>query len=116
MSDVICENCSKLSGKNSKSNVERHESVLKPPMNLRISFQSSEYNAKRDEYSKNKPKMPFHHNIPCLLGCISGGILEEFRVFYYFPVQLSLTTLPYSTRTQNRNNKEMLSPSTVQLI
>ena len=36
MSDIICEECSKLSGKTSKANFEKHHSVLKPPMNLRI--------------------------------------------------------------------------------
>ena len=34
LSDVICEKCSKLSGKISKANFEKHQSVLKPPMNL----------------------------------------------------------------------------------
>ena len=48
-SDVICEGCSKLSGKFSKSTFEKHQSVLKPPMNLRIFLQRPEYNFKRDE-------------------------------------------------------------------
>ena len=49
LSDAICEECSKLSGKSSRSNFEQHQSVLKPPMNLRIFLQRPEYNFKRDE-------------------------------------------------------------------
>ena len=33
---LICEHCSKLSGKISKSKFEKEQSVLKPPMKLRI--------------------------------------------------------------------------------
>ena len=49
LSDVICEECSKLSGKSSKSNFVKHQSVLKTSMNLRIFLQIPEYNFERDE-------------------------------------------------------------------
>ena len=66
VSDVIYDECSKLSGKIRKTCFERHHSVLKPPINIRILLQRSEYTVERDEYCKNKTKLPFHHNIPCL--------------------------------------------------
>ena len=50
LSDVICENCSKIYGKMSKSEFEKHQSVLKAPMQLRMFFQRSEYNSVRYEY------------------------------------------------------------------
>ena len=62
---VIYEHCSKLSSKSSKAKFEKHQSVLKPPMNLIIFLQRSEYNGVRDEYYKNKTKIPFRHNITC---------------------------------------------------
>ena len=49
LSDVICEGCSKLSGKSSKYNFEKHQSVLTRPMNLRIFLQRPEYNFERDK-------------------------------------------------------------------
>ena len=54
LSGVICEHCSKLSGKISKANFEKHHSVLKPPTQLRILFQISDYIGVRDKFSKNK--------------------------------------------------------------
>ena len=57
LSDVICENCSKIYGKMSKSEFEKHQSVLKAPMQLRMFFQRSEYNSVRYEYWKNKSKV-----------------------------------------------------------
>ena len=57
LSDVICEECSKLSGKLSKANSEKHRSVLNPPMKLRIFLQISEYIYEIDEYYKNKTKI-----------------------------------------------------------
>ena len=57
MSDVICEECSKFSGKTSKANDEKKQSVLKPPMKLRIFLQISEYNYETDELCKNKIKI-----------------------------------------------------------
>ena len=56
MSYVICEECSKLSYKSSKVDFKKHQSVLKPPMNIIIFLQIPEYNFERDEYCKNKTK------------------------------------------------------------
>ena len=41
----------------SKSEFEKHQSVLKAPMQLRMFFQRSEYNSVRYEYWKNKSKV-----------------------------------------------------------
>ena len=41
LSDIICEHCSKLSGKSSKADFEKHQSILKPPINLNILLQIS---------------------------------------------------------------------------
>ena len=54
LSHAICEECSKMSGKISRANFEKHQSVLKPSMILRIFLQRSEYNVERDEYWKNR--------------------------------------------------------------
>ena len=53
-SDVVCEVCSKLSDNSFKANIEKHQSVLKPMMQLRIFLQRSEYKFQRDEYDKDK--------------------------------------------------------------
>ena len=53
MSDIICEECSKFSGKISKACSEKHQSVLNPLMQLRIFLQRSEYNYESDEFYKN---------------------------------------------------------------
>ena len=66
LSDAIYEEWSKSSGKISKPNFKTKQSVLKQPMHLRIFLQISEYNYKRDEYYKNKTKIPLQPNIPCL--------------------------------------------------
>ena len=66
LSDVICEECSVLRGKKRKANSEKHQSVLNPPIQLRIFLQRSEYNFQTDKYCKNKIKFLFHPNIPCL--------------------------------------------------
>ena len=50
LGDVICENWSKISGKISKTKLEKYQSVLNPPMQLRVFLQISEYNGVRDEY------------------------------------------------------------------
>ena len=39
LSDVICEHCSKKSGKNSKAKFEKHQSLFKPPTDLMIFLQ-----------------------------------------------------------------------------
>ena len=39
LSDVICEEFSKISGKISKANIEKHQSILNPPMQLIIFLQ-----------------------------------------------------------------------------
>ena len=54
LSDVICGECSKSSGKTSKANFETKQSVLKPPMLLRIFTHRPWKKYKRDEYCKNK--------------------------------------------------------------
>ena len=50
LSYVICEECSNSSGKTSKANFEKKQSVLKPPMQLKIFLQISEHNFEKDEY------------------------------------------------------------------
>ena len=57
MIDVICEKCSKSSGKNSKASFETKQPVLKPPMQLIIFLQKSEYNYERDEHWKSKTEI-----------------------------------------------------------
>ena len=57
LSYVICEECSNSSGKTSKANFEKKQSVLKPPMQLKIFLQISEHNFEKDEYWKNKTKI-----------------------------------------------------------
>ena len=37
-------------------------------MQLRIPLQRAEYNGVRDNFSKIKPKLPFHNNIPLFSG------------------------------------------------
>ena len=48
LSDVICEEFSKSSGKTSKSYSEKKLSILKTPMQLRIFLQRSEYNFEKN--------------------------------------------------------------------
>ena len=50
LNDVICENCPKISGKISKATFGKHQSVINPPIQLRIFLQRSEYNGVRNEY------------------------------------------------------------------
>ena len=50
----MCENFSKVSGKSTKVEFEKYQSVLNLPMKPRILIQISEYNGKKDEYFKNK--------------------------------------------------------------
>ena len=57
LSDVICEECPKFSGKTSEANFLKYQSLLKPPMILRIFLQRSEYNFEKYEYYKNKTKI-----------------------------------------------------------
>ena len=40
-----------------KANFDKPQSVLKPPMNLRIFLQRSEYSVEKDEYCRNKTKI-----------------------------------------------------------
>ena len=56
LTEVIYEHCSKLSDNISKAKFEKHQSVLKYPMNLRIFLQRSDYNGVRYEYCKHKTK------------------------------------------------------------
>ena len=62
----MCEHCSKLNGKSSKTDFEKYQSILKPRMNLRIFLQILEYNSERYEHCKNKIKVPSHLSIACL--------------------------------------------------
>ena len=48
LSDVICDEFSNASGTEKKSNFETKQSVVKAPMQLRISLQISEYNVETD--------------------------------------------------------------------
>ena len=51
--DVICEECSKLSGKITKTNIEKHH-----PTNANQNISSKiEYNYQRNKYCKNKNKL-----------------------------------------------------------
>ena len=65
LSHVICDTCTKSSVTIKKYNFEKKQSVLKAPMQLRISLQRSHYNEENDTFCKNKTKNPFQHNIPC---------------------------------------------------
>ena len=57
LSDVICDECSKVSGTEQKSNFEKNQSILSAPMQLRISLQRTEYNWETEIYIKNKNKI-----------------------------------------------------------
>ena len=56
LSDVICDECSKVSGTEQKSNFETKLSKVSTPMQLRISLQRTEYNGKQKFTSKIKIK------------------------------------------------------------
>ena len=57
LSDVICDECSKVSGTEQRSNFESKQSVLSAPTQLRISLQRTEYNVETDSFCKNKTKI-----------------------------------------------------------
>ena len=69
LSDVICNTCTNASGTEQKSNFETKQSVVKAPMQLRMSLQRSHYNVENDTLCKNKTKIAlpsqFHH-VPVL--------------------------------------------------
>ena len=44
----------------------KKQSILKSPMQLRISLQISNFNYEKMNTEKIKPKLPFQPNIPCL--------------------------------------------------
>ena len=54
LSYVICDTCTNASGKKQKSNFETKQSVVKAPMQLRISLQRSHYNMESDTFCKKK--------------------------------------------------------------
>ena len=56
-SDVICDEFSKVSGTEKRSNFESKLSVVSAPIQLRISLQRTEYNAESDSFCKNKTKI-----------------------------------------------------------
>ena len=57
LSDVICNTCTNASSIEKKSNFETKQSVVKAPMQLRISLQRTEYNVETDSFCKNKTKI-----------------------------------------------------------
>ena len=65
LSDVIRDNCTKSSLSTRKFNFEKKQTVLKSPMQLRISLQRSHYNMKTTYSAKIKQTQPFQLNIPC---------------------------------------------------
>ena len=58
LSDVIYEQCPILSGKIIKAKFGKHNSLLKPPMNIGTFLQISEYNGERYEYLKINQHFP----------------------------------------------------------
>ena len=57
LSDVVCGELSRSSGKTSESKSKTKHSVLKLSMQLRIFLQRSEYSFERGEFCKNKTKI-----------------------------------------------------------
>ena len=57
LSDVICEECSKVSGTEQRSNFESKQEIVSAPMKLRISLQRTEYNVETEGFCKNKTKI-----------------------------------------------------------
>ena len=53
LSDVICDECSKFSCTEQKSNFETKQSIVSAPIQLRISLQRTEYNWETEIYIKN---------------------------------------------------------------
>ena len=68
LSDVICDECSKVSGTEKKSNFESKQSIVSAPMQLRISLQRKEYNWETESFFKKKKL--FQQNIPCIVQMI----------------------------------------------
>ena len=56
LSDVIFDECYKVSGTEQKSNFESKQSIVSAPMQLRISLQRTEYNVETESFFKNKNK------------------------------------------------------------
>ena len=54
LSDIICDECSKVSGTEQNSNFESKQSIVSAPMQLRISLQRTEYNWETESFFKNK--------------------------------------------------------------
>ena len=52
LSDVICDECSKVSGTEQKSNFETKQSIVSASIQLRISLQRTEYNWETEIYIK----------------------------------------------------------------
>ena len=57
MSDVICDECSKVSGTKQKSNFETEQSILSLLTQLRISLIRTEFNVETESMWKNKTKI-----------------------------------------------------------
>ena len=66
LSDVIGEELSRLNGKISRANFEKHQSVLKPSKISEYFFRDQSIMLENINIEKIKQKLPFHHNIPCL--------------------------------------------------
>ena len=54
LSDVICDECSKVSGTEKKSNFESKQTIVSAPMQLIISLQRTEYNVETKSFFKNE--------------------------------------------------------------
>ena len=52
LSDVICDECSKVSGTEQKYNFGTKQSIVLAPTQLRISLQRTEYNVESDSLCK----------------------------------------------------------------
>ena len=74
LSDVIGENCSNFKGGISRSNFEKYQLVIDPPMQLAILLQRIEYNYDTGEYCKNKTKIA----LPSQYFMSFSGIDDEF--------------------------------------
>ena len=75
LSDVICEEWYKLSDKIIKAIKKKHQSVLKPLIQLKIFLQISEYNFQRYEYCKNKTRIAPPAQYSMSFTCIDGELL-----------------------------------------
>ena len=64
LSDVICDECSKVSGAEQKSNFERKQSIVSVTTQLRISLQRTKYNVESDSMCKINKNSSFSRIFP----------------------------------------------------